>query len=163
MLRGNSMAKRQKTPKQLKIPDAGTPETRRKLTADPVSYMVNGWGKNYRDITALEMACREIRRVFMMEVPLQPRAVDLSAVKGASIPLPLWLSIKRRDIYIPWTKDIGSEKFNVLIKWLIDEVNLTELDRVSNKRKGTSKGVIVHCLTRYGILSGNIKNSPTIC
>lgn len=143
--------------------DLGTPETRKKLRADPVSYMANNWGKNYRDITALEMACREIRRIFMMEVPLQPRAVDLSAVKGASIPLPLWLSIKRRDIYIPWTKDIGPEKFNILIKWLIDEVNLSELDRITNKRKGTSKDIIVHCLTRYGILSGNIRNAPTIC
>ena len=146
-----------KHPKPSEV-DLGTPETRKKLRADPVSYMANNWGKNYRD-----MACREIRRIFMMEVPLQPRAVDLSAVKGASIPLPLWLSIKRRDIYVPWTKDIGREKFNILIKWLIDEVNLSELDRITNKRKGTSKVVIVHCLTRYGVLSGNIRNSPTIC
>ena len=143
--------------------DLGTPETRKKLRADPVSYMANNWGKSYRDILALEMACREIRRIFMMEVPLQPRAVDLSAVKGASIPLPLWLSIKRRDIYVPWTKDIGPERFNILIKWLIDEVNLSDLDRITNKRKGTSKDIIVHCLTRYGILSGNIRNTPTIC
>ena len=150
--------------KQKVVRDEGTEQTRKRLKMDPVDFMVAHWGKKYRDITALEAAAREIRRLFAYTTSgLTPRAVDLNIVAtGASQPMPEWLAIKRRDIYIPWAQACKVERFNILIKWLVDEKTLAQCDKEANKRKGFSKEVVVYCLTDYAQRSGNIRRLPSI-
>ncbi len=143
--------------------DLGTPQTRKKLRLDPVDYMARVWGKKYRDIVAIEASAREIRKIYLMELHgLFPKAVDLSSVRGSSISMSEYLAIKRRDNYLPWVRKVGSWRFNVLLYWLIDELNLTEIDKRIRKRKGTAKEIILLCLVEYGKISGNIKSSPSL-
>ena len=154
------MAKRQEKPSEV---DLGTPETRKKLRLDPVDYMARVWGKKYRDIVAIEAAAREIRKIYMMELHgLFPKAVDLSSVRGSSIAMSEYLAMKRRDNYLPWIRKIGSWRFNVLLYWLIEEMNLAEIDKRIRRRKGTAKETILLSLVEYGKISGNIKSSPSL-
>jgi hypothetical protein len=92
---------------------------------------------------------------------MMSKASDLTRVRGASIPISEWLAQRRRDIYIPFSNEIGAD-FGLIVSWLIEEVPLSELDRAKRKRNGYASELIVRHLTRYCVLSGTIKNTPTI-
>ena len=155
-----AMVRKQKVVSEI---DLGTEQTRKRLRPDPIQSMASTWGRNYRDIMALEAAAREIRRIFVMQTSaLHPKAVDMSHVPGASIPLPEWLATRRRSIYNPWAAEIGTDKFNVVIHYLVDEYSLEQLDKSIRKRKGTAKRILVHCLTKYAQLTGSIRTIATI-
>ena len=143
--------------------DMGTEQTRKRLKVDPVVSMAQGWRvRGFRDGPQLESAAREIRRIYIMVAGgMMPKAVDLSSVKGASVPISEWLAQRRRDIYIPFCQEIGAD-FGIIVSWLIDEVPLSEIDRAKRKRNGYASELIVRHLTRYCVLSGTIKNTPTI-
>jgi hypothetical protein len=125
--------------------------------------MASTWGRNYRDIMALEAAAREIRQIFVLQTSaLHPKAINMNHVKGATIPLPEWLATRRRSVYNPWAAEIGTSNFNVCIHYLVDEYSLEQIDKSIRKRKGTAKRMLVHCLTRYAQLTGSIRTIATI-
>ena len=143
--------------------DLGTEQTRKRLRPDPIQSMASTWGRNYRDIMALEAAAREIRQIFVLQTSaLHPKAINMNHVKGATIPLPEWLATRRRSGYNPWAAEIGTNNFNVCIHYLVDEYSLEQIDKSIRKRKGTAKRMLVHCLTRYAQLTGSIRTIATI-
>ena len=139
--------------------DEGTEQTRARVRLDPVVRMATIWARNHPEIVALENAARELRRLFVMETAfLGARAVDLSAVRAAgAVPLPEWLSQRRRDYYIPWADKVGPETFNVIVNYFVDEISLDDIDRNRRKRKGTAKGVILDGLQLYAEYIGAVR------
>ena len=158
------MRKRKSKLRLVDAVDLGTEQTRARLKQCPVDHMAQTWGRNFRDINEIERAAREVRRIYLMIAGgLMPKAIDLNnQVKSSNTPLPEWLAMRRRDIYIPWAKEIDW-RYGIVISWLIDEVPLVMLDKRLSKRKGTCRDLLTHCLTRYATISGNLKNTPTIC
>ena len=126
--------------------DLGTEQTRARLKQCPVDHMAQTWGRNFRDINEIERAAREVRRIYLMVAGgLMPKAIDLNnQVKSSNTPLPEWLAMRRRDIYIPWAKEIDW-RYGIVISWLIDEVPLVMLDKRISKRKGTCRDLLTYC------------------
>ena len=144
--------------------DLGTEQTRKRVRSDPIDYMVRNWGKNYRDISQIEYAARDIRRMFMLAAGgLIPRATNWQRSTGAPTALPAleWAYLRRRAIYLPWVREIGW-KHSIVMLFLIDEMPLSKIDKRMGKRKGTAKDIIIHCFTRYAQISGNLTRMPTI-
>lgn len=143
--------------------DRGTDQTRERLKSDPIDYMVRNWGKNYRDINQIEQAAREIRRMFMLAASgLIPKATNWQRTGSPSVmPALEWAYLRRKDIYLPWAKEIGW-KHSIVMLFLIDEMPLSKIDKRMGKRKGTAKDIIIHCFTRYAQISGNLNKMPTI-
>jgi len=153
--------------KQKKVPDKdlGTAETRARVRPDPVQELYNIWlRKGYRDASALQESAIEIRQIFMIvSGGLFARATDWSgSIRGSGSPLPEWLLIKRRDVYLPWTRDINDRSMSVLMAWLIDERPLNQIDRDLRQKNGKASTQVVTALTRYAAMSGRIKPVSSI-
>lgn len=152
--------------KQKKVPDKdlGTPQTRAKLRPDPVQELYNIWlKKGYRDASALQESAIEIRQIFMLvSGGLFARATDWSGVRTGGAPLPEWLAAKRREVYLPWTREMDDRMISVLMAWLIDEKPLGQIDRDLKQKNGRASTQVVTALTRYAFMSGRIRPAASI-
>ncbi len=158
---------RKKQPKETdrKETDPGTPETRKKLRPDPVQELYRIWLKRgYRDAAELYESALEIRQIFMLvSGGLFARAIDWTGtIKGSKTPLPEWLSQRRTDVYVPWTKEMTDRQMTTIMQWLIDEKPLGEIDRYYKQKNGRASHTVVCALTRYAYMSGRIRPLNTI-